>query len=201
MQISIGSVDTSRLQVLEGIPYYSQDAVSIPTLSCIISSIDHSQTHDDYLFCAMICTGLYGLLHLGKLSYPDNSHLCNPEKLSHRSSVTFPTTGTYAFMLPCHKTDPFFEGSCIHICCLIHNAPDPLPHFISYLSSCDHLFPFNRELWLRQNGSDPTRSFFIPQVSSAFGRNPPSISQWAYFQKPMSELNSRCRECAMYTCR
>ena len=149
---------------LKGSPTIHKMPLSIPTLSHILSSLDHSQTHDDYLFCAMICTGFYGLLHLGELSYPDNSGLCNPEKLSQGSSVTFPTSGTYAFMLPCHKTDPFFEGSHIHICCLIHNAPDPVPHFISYLASCECLFPFNHEHWLQQNGSVPTRSFFIKQL-------------------------------------
>ena len=149
---------------LKGSPITRKLPLSIPTLTRILSSLDHSQTHDDLLFCAMICTGLYGLLRLGELSYPDNPPLRNPEKLSRRSSVTFPTPGTYAFMLPCHKTDPFFEGSRIHIRCLIHNAPDPLPHFTSYLASQDHLFPFNRELWLCKNGSVPTRSFFIKRL-------------------------------------
>ena len=138
--------------------------LSIAALSRILSSLNHSQTHDDYLFCAMICTGFYCLLRLGELSYPDNPHLRNPEKLSQRSSVTFPTSGTYAFMLRTHKTDPFFEGSHIHIRHLIHNVPDPHPHFISYLTSRDRLFPFNCELWLHQNGSVPTRSFFIKRL-------------------------------------
>jgi len=53
---------------LKGSPTICKMPLSIPTLSCILSSLDHSQTHDDYLFCAMICTSFYGLLHLGELS-------------------------------------------------------------------------------------------------------------------------------------
>ena len=123
---------------LKGSPTTQKMPLSLSTLSHILSSLDHSQAHDNYLFCAMICTGLYGLLHLGELSYPDNPHLHNPE-ISHHSSVTFPTAGIYAFILPCHKTDPFFEGSHIHI-------------------HIDCLFPFSCELWLCENGAVPTWS-------------------------------------------
>ena len=64
---------------LKGSPVTRKLPLSIPTLTRILSSLDHSQTHDDLLFCAMICTGLYGLLRLGELSYPDNPCLRNPE--------------------------------------------------------------------------------------------------------------------------
>ncbi|KAF8907260.1 hypothetical protein CPB84DRAFT_1875702, partial [Gymnopilus junonius] len=81
--------------------------------------------------------------------------LQNPNKLICWSSVSFPDDSTYAYHLPTHKADHLFEGSHIHICCLLPNGPLPCPIFLCYLTSCDCLFPFNPELWLIAVGSIP----------------------------------------------
>jgi hypothetical protein len=66
----------------------------------------------------------------------------------------------YEFFLPGHKADKFFEGNQILI---LHNnhAWDPFHFFVQYLRSCDSLFPLSPALWLKHDGSIPTRSFFI----------------------------------------
>lgn len=58
---------------------------------------------------------------------------------------------------------------------MIQRAESADPHgtFLSYLSSRDHLFPFNSFLWLRGDGSIPTRNWFIARLRARF---PKSIS-------------------------
>jgi hypothetical protein len=69
--------------------------------------------------------------------------------------------------LPCHKADKVFEGNTIII--QHHDVViDPLSYFIKYLSSRDRLFPFSSDLWLRADGSRPSRSFFIRRMNFFF---------------------------------
>ncbi|KIK33906.1 hypothetical protein CY34DRAFT_67563, partial [Suillus luteus UH-Slu-Lm8-n1] len=76
------------------------------------------------------------------------------------------------FVLPTHKVNPQFEGGTIIIQrSLVH--PDPHHSFLAYLHSRDSLFPYLSTLWLRENGSIPTRSWFLSRLRKIF---PPTIA-------------------------
>ena len=47
-------------------------------------------------------------------------------------------------------------------------SPNPSSPFVTYLKSRDSLFPHCAELWLRQNGSVPTRTWFLRHLHSFF---------------------------------
>jgi hypothetical protein len=149
---------------LKGSPANRKSALPLSVLNNICRSFSSSSSHDDFLFCALLCTGFYALLRLGELTYPDSRKLQNPRKLSRRSSVSFPDNSSFQFLLPSHKVDPFFEGNNIVVRRLLPNGIDPLPLFMQYLVSRDNLFPFKPELWIRSNGSVPTCSFFTTQL-------------------------------------
>jgi hypothetical protein len=105
-----------------------------------------SPLHDDKLFIALILTRFHGLMCLGELTWPNNPHLHNWNKVSLRKTVKWPCS-SYKFFLLGHKADKFFEGNQILI--LQTNEPwDPLRFFIRYLQSCDVLFPLSPALWL-----------------------------------------------------
>lgn len=72
-----------------------------------------------------------------------------------------------SFDLPGHKADRFFEGNQVIIQRTTTND-DPLSAFINYLYSRDHLFPFSPELWLRSDGSIPTRGWFLRRLHKHF---------------------------------
>jgi hypothetical protein len=125
-----------------------------------------SSSHDDLLFFVILVVGFHGLMRLGELVWPDKKSLQDYQKVTKRSSVELLPEG-FSFFLPGHKADRFFEGNRI---VLQWNASgdDPDSPFRKYLASRDSLFPFHPELWLRENGSIPTRSWFIRHLREHF---------------------------------
>jgi hypothetical protein len=123
--------------------------------------------HDDLLFLTQLFSGFFALLRLGELVYPDDIKLRNPQKISKCLSVKF-FNESFQFELPAHKADKFFEGNLVVLRKL--NSPiDPYCYFLSYLQSCDRLFPYSSLLWLCKNGTVPTRSFFMTRFKKFFG--------------------------------
>jgi hypothetical protein len=126
-------------------------------------------SHDDLLFIAQLITGFFALLRLGEMVFPDNVQIRDWRKVSHRSTVRL-SDHRYEFVLPYHKADCFFSGNQV----LITKCPDgldPLLHFNTYLHSRDELHPLHSPLWLREDGTIPTRSWFINRLGLFFGRH------------------------------
>ena len=118
-----------------------------------------STSFNDALFCAILLTGFHGLLCLGELTWPDKKSLQDYYKVILRNSVHI-NPKSFQFLLPGHKADRFFEGSCIIIQSteLGDNAWVPFTH---YLTLCDCLFPLCAEQWLKSDGTIPTRTWFL----------------------------------------
>ena len=151
---------------LRGVPTRRKRALSMDDLKLVVGHYSHSQDHDDFLFVTQMLTGFFALMRLGELVTPDDKTLIDPRKLTNRTSVVM-SDDDYRFFLPSHKADKFFEGNIIII--QKHNlVVDPLSHFQRYLHSRDSLFPFSSHLWLRADGSHPTRSFFIDRLRLFF---------------------------------
>ena len=73
---------------MRGQPITRKLPLSIDNLCVIYTSIHLSTDHDDKLFLAQLFTGFFALLCLGKLTYPDDASLHDPQKLSRRNSVS-----------------------------------------------------------------------------------------------------------------
>jgi hypothetical protein len=118
-----------------------------------------SASFDDTLFLAILLTGFHGLMRLGELTWPDNKKLRDYRKVIMRNSVQVQPK-SFQFTLPGHKADRLFEGSLVLIQStkLDDNAWDP---FTKYLALRDQRFPLRAELWLKKNGSIPTRTWFL----------------------------------------
>ena len=107
----------------------------------------------------MLNTGFPGLLRLGVMAVSDNPKLRDFRKIILRNSLIW-VGEDYKFLLPAHKADTTFEGNCVHIAQVI-GAPDLRPIMKRYFCSHDRLFPLHPQLWLRANGTSPTRSWFL----------------------------------------
>lgn len=154
---------------LRGSPTTRKRALTIDDLNLVCINYSKNPSHDDLLFCTQLCTGFFALMRLGELTWPEDSDLRDPRKLSKRNSVTI-NSCFLQFFLPGHKADKFFEGNIIML------RPNPFPCnpialFTTYLQSRDRLFPWSSPLWLKENGKVPTRSFFMRRLRLFFEKD------------------------------
>lgn len=122
--------------------------------------------HDNLVFVAMNFIGFHGLHRLGELAQPDAVALRSSRKMIRRSSVRF-WERAFSYILPGHKADKFFEGNTV----VIERRSDDLDAYgpvQRYLASRDALFPFAPALFLKQDGSIPTRGWFLARLHAIF---------------------------------
>ncbi|KAF8811017.1 hypothetical protein BYT27DRAFT_7221720 [Phlegmacium glaucopus] len=126
-------------------------------LSSLSLHLSNSPIYDDKLFLAILLTGFHGLMQLDYCKViTRNTVVVNPK--------------SYQFLLPSHKADRFFEGSLILIQATQTHDNPWLP-FSSYITRRDEIFKFHPELWLKADGSIPTRAWFLQRLSKAFPGN------------------------------
>ena len=165
---SIREIQHSRLvqRTLQGcmktctVPTQHKQALPLSELSQIVAHYYQSPpSHDDLLFVTLLLTGFFTLLRLGEMVFPDDKNLRNWRKISPRCTTSISTDG-YHFELPFHKANRFFADNEILIT-RGQTEIDPILHFSNYINSCNALMPLHSALWLRADGTVPTRSFFI----------------------------------------
>ena len=142
-----------------GTPMKCKSPLTIAHLLTVADDLASSTLHDDLLFNALLNTGFTSLLRLGELTWPDRVTLRDYKKVSMHFSLKW-SPNSFSFWLPTHKADTTFKGNHIVIK-KITGAPDPHPIMAQYIKSCDALFTFHPQLWLKANGSIPIRSWFI----------------------------------------
>ena len=141
-------------------------ALTIADLDLVCTTHSHNPTHDNLLFCTQLCVGFFTLMCL---TWPDDSNLCDPCKVTKYNSIVI-NDSSFQFFLPGHKANKFFTENTIILCC------NPFPCdlmllFHLYIHSCNCLFPLSSPLWLKSNGDIPTRSFFMRQLQGFFDKD------------------------------
>ena len=87
-----------------------------------------------------------------------NDHsLLDWRKIIKRASVCFENTCTQ-YRLPYHKSDPFYWGT--NIIFTSQDVANPVTLLRKYVSWRDHLHGTKSALFLQENGSHPSRSWF-----------------------------------------
>ena len=143
-----------------GVPTHHKLPLTSANLLTVQEHYGHNPTHDDRLFLAQLFTGTDCLMRLSELTWPDQLALQDYCKVMMRHSVQH-LPNALSFWLPGHKSDQFFEGN--HL--FIHTSSTATHSlFSSYLTSHDGLFRARPELWLRSNGTIPTRSWFMHRL-------------------------------------
>lgn len=139
----------------------------VTNLITISEDLANSSNHDDFLFDAQVICGFCGFHRLAEITQPDKLDLRAFRKLVMRHTLEWLAEG-FAYWLPTHKADATFEGNKIIIKQIV-GAPDPYPKMDRYIRSRDHLFPNHPQLWLKMDGTVPTRSWFISRMRKYFG--------------------------------
>ncbi|KIK64633.1 hypothetical protein GYMLUDRAFT_125633, partial [Collybiopsis luxurians FD-317 M1] len=147
---------------LKSKPVNRKNPLTRDHLNCIASSLGSSPLFDDLLWATLVFTGFHGLLRLGEMVINNNKLKRNPRKYCRRLSAKL-SPSSYEFILKSHKADKFFEGNRV----LIDN-PHALLLFRRYLTLRDTYLPLNPYLWVRRDGSLPTRSWFLSKLHSLF---------------------------------
>jgi hypothetical protein len=169
-------------------PTKRKRALTFEDLDRVILFYHQSVSHDDFLFSAMLLTGFFALMRLGELADPDKVALRDPRKSIRRTTVQL-TASKFAFFLPGHKGDQFFEGNTV-IIPANDSLHDPHRTFVRYLSSRDRLFPLSSALWLREDGTKPTRSWFIRRLHFFFATDVGGQSMRAGGATALAELGT-----------
>jgi hypothetical protein len=148
-----------------GMPTSRKLPLTRNNLATVRNAYRGNPSHDDILFTTQILTGTCCLMRLGELTWPDKISLRDYRKVSMRHSVEF-LHQAISFWLPGHKADQFFEGNRL----IVHQsaAPDAHKLFLAYLTSRDSLFPIRPELWIKSDGTIPTRKWFIERLRLFF---------------------------------
>ena len=154
-----------------GVPTTRKLPLTRENLLTVCNAYRNTPLHDDILFVTQLLTRTECLMRLGELTWPDKVALCDYHKVSIRHTVSL-HTDALSFWLPGHKADQFFEGNRLIV--RESAVPNAYSNFKTYLSSRDHLFRARPELWLRADGTIPTRAWFINHLCRFF---PTSIAR------------------------
>jgi hypothetical protein len=137
-------------------------ALTLNDLNNVSKQLNQSNSYDDRLFLAILLSGFFGLLRLGELVYPNDKSLDDPRKMTKRNSMHLQASHM-RFLLPYHKADRFFQQNTILI--LPNGRPcDPIRAMARYIVLRDRHFPHHDDLWVRNDGSRPRRSWFLTRL-------------------------------------
>lgn len=154
---------------LKGTPTNRKQALTLPMLQTLLRRWGTSVNHDDLLFVAIVLTGFHVLMRLGELTWPEDKSLRNWDKVTKCASVQWHDKA-FEIFLPSHKADQFFEGNRVIV--QQNNLPtDPHTRFLKYLRSRNSHFPIHPALWLRADGSIPTRTFVTRRFALVFDKS------------------------------
>ena len=138
--------------------------LTIDNLNSVFNALGASPPHDDVLFATQLFTGFENLLRLGELCWPDKVALRDYRKVTMRHTVEI-FNDYISLFLPAHKGDAFFEGNRLII---RRTSAKAFDLFTQYLTSRDRMFRARPELWLRSDGTIPTRSWFMSRLHAFF---------------------------------
>ncbi|KAF8213356.1 hypothetical protein K438DRAFT_2009567 [Mycena galopus ATCC 62051] len=109
-------------------------------------------------------------MRLGELAWPDVVALRNWRKVILCNTVKFTQTSV-GFFLPGHKADIFFEGNQIVIVARAEPELNTVTKVEQYLASRDIRFPHHPALFVCEDGSIPTRSWFLSRLHKYFDKD------------------------------
>ena len=129
-----------------------------------------SKSYDDLLFATLLSCCFYGCHRSGELVWKNDKTQWDWRKVIKRSSLIF--SGHHAqYHLPYHKTDPFYHGT--DVLFNRHDIADPVSLLHEYVTLRDQLHGARAALFIREDGSIPTRAWwdkkFFALLDKSFG--------------------------------
>jgi hypothetical protein len=94
---------------------------------------------------------------MGELIQKNDQSLFDWRKIIKRASIIF-ENGRAQYHLPYHKSDPFYRGT--DVIFTRQDIADPVLLLKDYVALCDPIHGAKAALFLREDGSHPSRSWF-----------------------------------------
>jgi len=116
-----------------------------------------SGSYDDLLFAVLLSCCFYACHRSGELVWKNQRELQDWRKVIKRSSLHF-SDGHAGYRLPYHKADHFYRGT--DILFTPQDVADPVALLQEYAVRRDGQHGGKTALFLRENGTIPTRSWF-----------------------------------------
>lgn len=128
-----------------------------------------TRTFDDLLFVVILSCAFYGCHRIGELVINNDKSLFDWRKIIKRSSLHFNSHRRTQYTLPYHKADRLFRGSNIFF---IHqDVADPTSLLREYIQWRDSIHHARPALFMREDGSHPTRSWFESKLFTIVDRS------------------------------
>jgi hypothetical protein len=148
-------------------PVRRKQPIRIEHLLSFVAIARRTANYDDLLFATIVSCCFYGCHRSGELVLKSRKEV-DWRKIIKRSSLCF-TPGYVGYRLPYHKTDPFFQGT--DILFSAQEVADPITLLRDYVQRRDKLHGARRALFLREDGSHPTRAWFDSKLFSLIDRS------------------------------
>ncbi|KAF5369108.1 hypothetical protein D9615_010430 [Tricholomella constricta] len=137
-------------------------------LSQFLAIARETGSYDDLLFAVIISCCFYACHRSGELVQKNGSALFDWRKVIKRTSLQF-SEGHAQYFLPYHKSDPFYRGT--DILFTPQEVLDPVALLREYATRRDRLHGSRPALFLCEDGSHPTRSWFDRRFFRVLGRD------------------------------
>ena len=138
-------------------PVRRKDPLRIHHLLMFNNIASESKSYDDMLFATILSLAFFACHRIGELVIPNDKSLFDWRKVIKRSSVIH-SNRRIQYTLPYHKGDPFYRGTIIMH--MSHPEVDPVSMLSAYLLMRDQLHQGRPALFIKEDGSLPTRSWF-----------------------------------------
>lgn len=137
-------------------------------LRAFLQRANNSHDYDDLLFITILSCCFYACHCSGELVQRNNASLLDWHKIIKRASLTF-HDGRAEYHLPYHKSDQFYQGT--NVLFTPQLIADPVTLLRCYTSQRDTIHPFRPALFVRKDGSHPTRAWFNHHLFSILNRD------------------------------
>ena len=154
-------------------PVHRKLPLRVSHLLAFLDAARRTRSYDDLLFATIMSCCFYACHRSGELILKSKKSV-DWRKIIKRSSLHF-SSGYAGYKLPYHKTDPFFRGT--DILFSAQDVADPVALLKEFVHARDAIHGARRALFLREDGSHPTRAWFDSKlfsfVDKTFGGHSP----------------------------
>lgn len=162
-------------------PVRRKQPIRLEHLSAFLATANQTRKYDDLLFATIMSCCFYGCHRSGELILKGKKNV-DWRKIIKRASLRF-TPGYVGYRLPYHKADPFYRGT--DILFSVQDIADPVHLLHDFVQARDAIHGARTALFLREDGSHPTRAWFDSKLFSfvdrSFGGHSPRAGGATFF--------------------
>jgi hypothetical protein len=138
-------------------------------LAAFVERAYYTKKYDDLLFATILACCFYACHRSGELVQKNDKSLFDWRKVIKRSSLVIDGNRRAQYRLPYHKGDPLYRGS--DVLFTPQDVADPISLLSEYVTIRDLHHGAAASLFLREDGSQPTRSWFEAKFFSVLDRS------------------------------